>query len=277
MEKNNSSEESASEEKEEIPVGDIFIVPTSHASENSSEQVHKTVEQVDPQLIAVELDENRLKKLLSTDVNKNKDVSIREIMKKSDMGLKGAILIRLFSKFQSSIVSKLGIDMIGIDMLAGYEESKERGIQLALVDQDIQITFKRFTEEVSMKELTKTLFYFSIGYFQLSRKSEDEVKETIDSENIDLEYALEKINDIFPTFKKIFIDERDDVIAHKTANIAQNFDRTVLVIGAGHEPGVTKKINQDYDNIQVKSIEELQKEDNQSGGDSPITSSQNSD
>ena len=271
MEKNNT-------ESKDV---DIFIVPTSHASENSSEEVHETIDKVDPDLIAIELDNNRLQRLISTDADIDTDLSIRDIMNKSDMGLKGAVLIRLFSKFQSSIVSKLGIDMIGIDMLAGYEESKEREIPLSLVDQDVQKTFKRFTQEVSLIELIKTLFYFSVGYVQLSRKSDSEVKETIDSNNIDLNFALEKIDDVFPTFKKVFIDERDVVISNKTASVAEQFDKTVLVIGAGHEPGVTKKITEEHDNVQVKQVEDLTDidydENGHSGGESPMTSSQNSD
>jgi|AntDeeMetagen134_2_1112570.scaffolds.fasta_scaffold03540_4 pheromone shutdown protein TraB len=258
--KNIDNESVENEDVEETePDGDIYIVPTSHVSENSSKLVHDVVEDVESDLIAVELDDKRFKKLISNEVVE--DASLKDLITKSDIGIKGSLMLVLFSRFQSTIAEKLGIDIIGMDMLAGYEESSKRDIPLALVDQDMQITFKRFTSEVTITELIKTIGSFGLGYAQISRKSKDELTKQVSSENIDISEALHHIDNIFPTFKKVFIDERNDVITSKTSDIAKKFDKTVLIIGAAHEPGVVDIFEQEYDDVQVKKLPNLDEND----------------
>lgn len=250
------AEDSINEDKKTDKNGDIFIIPTSHVSEDSSERVHSVVSDVEPNLIAVELDNKRFNRLVSED--KVSNASVKDIITKSGFGIKGSIMLIIFSKFQSTIAKKLGIDIIGLDMLAGYEESSNRDIPLALVDQDMQITFKRFTQEVTYTELLKTVFSFILGYIQLSRQSKSDLNEQVSSDNIDIDEAMNHISNIFPTFKKVFLDERNDVITEKTAELAEKFDKTVLIIGAAHEPGVREIFENKYDSVQVKEIEELE-------------------
>ncbi len=244
-----NKEESDNEEEHDK---NVYIIPTSHVSEDSSKRVHNVVESVNPDLIAVELDDNRFKKLLSED--KLSNTSIKDIITKSDIGLRGSIILAIFSKFQSKIANKLGIDIIGLDMMAGYEEATEREIPLALVDQDMQKTFKRFTDEITFTESIKTMFSFILGYIHISRKSKDKLEDEVSSENIDVEEVLIQIEKIFPTFKKVFLDERNDIITQKTANLAKNFDDTVLIIGAAHKPGVKKLFSEQYSDITVKKL-----------------------
>lgn len=239
-------------EDEQEPDRNVYIVPTSHVSENSSEQVREVVDSVNPDVIAVELDNQRLQKLISQDNFSNS--SVKDIISKSDMNLKGSIILALFSKFQSKIASKLGIDVIGLDMMAGYEEASERDIPLALVDQDMRKTFKRFTDEITITESIKTIFSFLLAYVHISRKSKDDLENEVSSENIDIDEMLNHIERIFPTFKKVFLDERNEVITKKTSDVATQFDNTVLVIGAAHEPGVRKIFKEKYDTINVKEL-----------------------
>lgn len=251
---------SVADEDVEKPDGDIYIVPTSHVSEDSSKLVHDVVEKVQPNLIAVELDDKRLEKLVSNE--NSKDATLKDLITKSDIGLKGSIMLVLFSKFQSIIANKLGIDIIGLDMLAGFEEASKRDIPLALVDQEMQTTFKRFTSEITIIELIKTVGSFGLGYIQLSRQSNDELTKQVSSENVDVEELLHHMGNIFPAFKKVFIDERNDVIASKTAELAEKFDKTILIIGAAHEPGVVKIIENEYNNVQVENLPDLNVEKN---------------
>lgn len=236
----------------------VYIVPTSHVSEDSSQRVRDVVEFVNPDMIAVELDEQRFKKLTSKE--NLSDASMKDIITKSNLGLRGSIMLAIFSKFQSKIVSKLGIDIIGLDMMAGYEEATKRDIPLALVDQDMQKTFKRFTSEITFTESIKTFFSFIIAYVHIARKSKNELKSEVSSENIDVDEMLVHIERIFPTFKRVFLDERNEVITDKTANLAERYDNTVLVIGAAHEPGIRKLFEEKYRDINIKELPELLEE-----------------
>lgn len=243
--------ESDDENVIEEPNKNIYIIPTSHVSEESSNKVHSMTEKINPDLIAVELDEQRFKKLKSDSESKT---SVKKILKHNNLGLKGKIMLISFSKFQSVIAKRLGIDLIGLDMMAGYEESQKRNIPLALVDQDMNITFNRFTNEITFRELFKTLISFIISYIHISRKSEEELKNEVSSENINVAEVIEQIENIFPTFKKVFLDERNEVITEKTAEIAKQFDDTILVIGAAHEPGVRDLFEEKHKNINVKKL-----------------------
>jgi len=50
----------------------VKIIGTSHVSKKSSEEVKKTIENWNPDIIALELDENRLKNLLTNKKTKTK-------------------------------------------------------------------------------------------------------------------------------------------------------------------------------------------------------------
>ena len=152
-ENSNDIEEDSSEGEESD--GFIYIVPTSHVSEDSSKEVHRVVDDVEPDMIAVELDDGRFRKLTS---NTESEVSLQQVLKSNKVSFKNYALIKLFGGIQSKIADKLNIDVIGMDMLAGYEASQKHDVPLALVDQDMNITFRKFTSEMSIFNLIKVFF-----------------------------------------------------------------------------------------------------------------------
>lgn len=253
------TDEESEEETEDKPTN-IFIVPTSHASEKSSDQVRDAVDLYNPDLIAIELDQKRLQRLKTEntdreddDRDKDDDSGIRDLIGNTkNVGLKGRIVLVLFSMMQSNIAEKLGIDLLGLDMMAGYEASVEEDIPLALVDMDMNKTFNRFSEEVSTREALGSVLKFMVAYIQISRMSEEDVDESLgkDAEEIDIEEAMEAMEEAFPTFKKVLIDERNQYIAQATHEAAEQIGDTVLVIGAAHKKGV-KEILAKKENLNV--------------------------
>lgn len=232
---------------------DIFIVPTSHASEKSSQDVKDAVSRYKPELIAIELDQNRLKRLKQDSLNSDDDKSIKDLIGNTkNIGLKGRIVLILFSMMQSNIAEKLGIDLLGLDMLAGYEASVENEIPLALVDKDMNETFNRFSDEVSTKEALGSVLKFLVAYIQISRMSEEEIDEGLgkETEDIDIEEAIEAMEEAFPTFKSVLIDDRNQHIADSTYEASRQFGDAVLVIGAAHKKGVISILSE-KENVNV--------------------------
>lgn len=230
-------------EDETSEEADIFIVPTSHASEGSSQDVKKAVNKYNPNLVAIELDQNRLRRLKQDSVDSDNETGIRDLIDNTkDIGFKGRIVLLIFSMMQSNIAEKLGIDLLGLDMLAGYEASVENDIPLALVDMDMNKTFNRFSEEVSTREAFSSVVKFLVAYIQISRMSDEEVDETLgkEADEIDIEEALKAMDTAFPTFKRVLIDERNKHIAESTYEASEQFGNTLLVIGAAHKKGVTE-------------------------------------
>jgi pheromone shutdown protein TraB len=242
---------------------EILIVPTSHASEKSSRTVEEIIGSYRPNLVALELDRKRLARLKKNNTE-GEQRDLKDMIKGSKgIGLKGRIVLVLFGLLQGDISEKLSIDLLGLDMFAGYEAAREYNIPLALVDQNIDETFKSFSSEVSFFESLRSVFYLLISYIYISRMSKEKVEKEIGTETneIDVHEAIEAMEENFPTFKRILIDERNQHIAQKTIDASKELGDTVLVIGAAHEPGV-KHILEKESEIRVLSIEnyEVQKE-----------------
>lgn len=246
----------------------VYIVPTSHASDKSSERVRETVNKVSPDAIAIELDRQRLEKLKKTR-GEISDKSAREVWSNSKgAGLKGRMILVLFSTVQSKVASKLGMDLVGQDMLTGYDLSEEKEIPLALVDRDIDETFKSFSSEVSNIQMVKMLIFFVLVYLKLKFTSGEDLSENVSLEQesegsqngIDIQEAIDALEDALPSAKRVIIDERDQYIASGTIQVAKSMGDTVLVIGAAHEPGVREALSEsdEIDVIERAEMENLE-------------------
>jgi len=243
----------------------VYIVPTSHASDKSSERVRDTVNKVSPDSVAVELDKQRLEKLKKTR-GEISDKSVREVWSNTKgAGIKGRLTLVLFSTVQSKVASKLGMDLVGQDMLTGYDMSEEKEIPLALVDRDIDKTFKRFSSKVPNLQMIKMLIFFFLAYLKLKFTTDEKLSENVSLEEesestedgIDIQEAIDALEDALPSAKKVIIDERDQYIASGTIQVAKNVGDTVLVIGAAHEPGVREAISKS-DEIELIEKSEMQ-------------------
>lgn len=239
------------------PRGDIFIVPTSHVSERSSAEVTSVVGTVCPDVVAVELDDQRLQKLVNgTDSD---TVSITDLFKQSGISFRGKLVLYVFTKMQSKIRSIVDIDILGADMLAGYDAAREHEIPLALVDRDITETFNRLSSRIQILELLKTLSYFVFSYLMLFNPfGKETIDKGLEPDQIDIDQVLELMDDTLPTFKEVLIDERNEYIAEQTIEVARENDQTVLVIGAAHEPGV-REVIRSTDGVQLMDVERVQR------------------
>lgn len=236
----------------------VHLVPTSHISEGSSDKVKSVIGDVQPDLIAVELDEDRLQKLKQQASGDEPEMSLTTMLMSDEIPFKSKVMLYPFSKLQSLVSSKAGVSMAGIDMLAGVEESEERNIPLGLVDQDIKHTFNRFAEEVSVLHLMKMMVYFIHSYIVLTLFGSSDPKEAFEVESMDIDQILEAMEDVLPTFKTVFVDERNTVIAERITALLEgeldelgNISEIVLVIGAGHEPGIKEILRE---NTQITVI-----------------------
>lgn len=250
--KDNNDNNSESEETEYEK--NIYIVPTSHASEKSGEDVRQAINNVKPDIVGLELDNSRIKRFENDNLENLSDRSSMEILKSTKgIGIKGRVILTIFSIMQTKIASKLGIDILGLDMKAGYDTAKENNVPIALIDRNIQITFNRFTEQISIIEFIKTIFGFIIAYIMMFFTS----TEDYDMESTDISEAVDHMGDYFPTLKRTLIDERDEYIAQNAIEIGKNNDRTLIVIGAAHENGVEEYIIES-NKVNLKNLYEIE-------------------
>ena len=148
----------------------------------------------------------------------------------------------LLAYVQRKIGFNVGVEP-GAEMKAAIRIAEERGIRLALIDRDINITLTRFWKSLRFTEKCR-LIWALIS----SIAGKDDGTDAIDSETVDslthgdvLEQALEEFKKFSPTGSTALITERDAYLAHGIIAIEKApFENAVVVCGAGHVSGITR-------------------------------------
>ena len=130
----------------------------------------------------------------------------------------------------------------GAEMLEGVRQAEERGAELVLADRDIQITLKRVWGYLGFWNKMKLLTHILLSVFS-AEKIDEELIEEIKKQD-QLENVMSAFTKSFPEIKKRLIDERDIYLSQKTRNAGGK--NIVVVVGAGHVPGITEHIQKDY-------------------------------
>lgn len=231
--------------------GNLRLIGTSHIAKQSLKDVKKAFEEFEPEIVAIELDKRRLMALMSK--KKVRGPGIKDIRK---VGIKGFI----FSIIGAWVENKLG-KLVGVapgsEMMAAVRLAKKKKIVLALVDQDIEITLRRFSQELTWKE--KWNFIVDIFRALVLRQKQDlgfdltkvPTKAIIDK-------LIAKVRVRYPSVYNVLIKERNEVMAKNLSFLmGKNPDKKILgIIGAGHEEEMIGLIEQmDSQNIYTVTFE----------------------
>ncbi len=207
----------------------VTILGTSHISRESQEEVTRLVKEAGPDLVAVELDETRLKSLRGEDDWRNLDVV--EVLKEG----KGFLL---FLNVMLSIYQrKMGLEeevTPGQEMLSALEAAEEQDIETALIDRDINETFRRALSELSFIEKLRLAASVIVASDEVEA---DELTDGDVVENLVLELEEE-----FPSLSRTFLEERNSYMAERL--LEHDFDHAVLVVGAAHVEGLAEDLEQ---------------------------------
>ncbi|HJJ38511.1 MAG TPA: TraB/GumN family protein [Methanocorpusculum sp.] len=148
----------------------------------------------------------------------------------------------LLAYVQRKIGFNVGVEP-GAEMKAAIRIAEERGIRIALIDRDINITLTRFWKSMRFTEKCKLIWALVS-----SVAGKDDGTDAIDAQTVDamtqgdvLEQALEEFKKFSPSGSYALITERDAYLAHGIINIENApFENAVVVCGAGHVPGITR-------------------------------------
>ena len=126
--------------------GRVRVVGTAHVSEESVREVEDVIETERPDIVAVELDEGRYRQLKGGEPD---DIEPGDL-------LRGNTVFQFLAYWMLSYVqARLGekFDITpGADMLRAVETAEELGIDVALVDRDINETMRRFWSAMGFVE-----------------------------------------------------------------------------------------------------------------------------
>ncbi len=227
----------------EVDGRDVYLVGTAHVSRESVEDVRRTIEQVGPDTVCVELCRSRHEALTQRDAWAKMDIFKIVRQGKSLLLLSQLIM----TSFYRRLGEKLGVQP-GAEMLEAVRLAQERGAKLVLADRDIQITLKRTYGYLGFWTKLRLLFGLSASIF-VSEKIDEEMVEKL-KEKDQLEAVMAEFTEKYPEIKKRLIDERDVYLAQQIRHAKG--EKVVAVVGAGHVEGIKNHIGQD------EAIDELE-------------------
>ncbi len=229
---------------------ELYLIGTAHVSKNSAELVESKILEIKPDIVCIELDEQRLQNIKNR--NKYENIDIFKIIKSRQLFF--FIGQFIMASFQKKISEKTG-SKPGEEFIRAINISDDQGIPLALIDRNIGTTLKRAWRLTPLKHKFK--FLGSLIF------SNDDEFDNVDIEQLKNSDAIETLVKSFseelPETKKVLIDERDLYLAY---GIQKNLhQKTIAVVGAGHVAGIlsylrnhiTDKEKEDIDFIPEKT------------------------
>ncbi len=129
--------------------GSVTVVGTAHVSQDSVDEVEETIERERPDVVAVELDENRYKRMQGETPD---DIDAGDLIKGKTVYQ--FIAYWLLSYIQTRLGEKFDAEP-GADMKMAVDTAQRLGLGVALVDRDIQLTIQRFWKRMRLREKLK--------------------------------------------------------------------------------------------------------------------------
>ena len=213
----------------------LTIIGTSHIAKQSLEEVEKAIEKGKPDIVALELDRKRLYSLMSKEQRKISIYDIRRI------GLKGFIFSLIGAWAEKKLGKIVGVAP-GSEMKKAIMLARKYKLKIALIDQDIEITLRRFSKTLTWKE--KWNFIADIMKQIFTGKKEIEFDLTKVPDKKIIKKLVSKVKVRYPNIYKVLIEERNELMAKNLEKIMEeNQDKKILaIIGAGHEEDILNMI-----------------------------------
>ncbi len=215
----------------------LVFLGTSHIAKQSMEEVKSHMQAIKPDIVALELDKKRLHALMQKGPRK---IELRNIGR---IGLKG-FLFSLFGAWAEKKLGKLVGVAPGAEMKQAIKIAKKENIEIALIDQDIEITLRRLSKAISWRE--KWNFLIDILKAIFLRKKEIEFDLTKVPNKKIIKELTAKLKERYPNFYRVLIEERNLAIAKNLRNLMTSKpDKKILVIlGAGHIEDVVELLKE---------------------------------
>jgi pheromone shutdown-related protein TraB len=213
----------------------IILIGTAHISKESAREVRTVIENESPDRVCIEIDMSRYLSLTAGASWRN--LNITKVLRQG----KGFLLLSnlVLASFQKRIGIDLGVKP-GEEMLSAIRVSEELGIPYSFCDREIQITLKRAWAKTGFWGKNKMLAAMLSAIFSAEKLSEEEIEKL--KQKSALQNMMEELADFLPAVKEVLIDERDVFLASKV--YASEGSKIVAVVGAGHVPGMIKRLEQ---------------------------------
>ncbi|XP_062152591.1 uncharacterized protein LOC133860934 isoform X1 [Alnus glutinosa] len=244
----------------------IWLVGTSHISQESVVDVERVVRAVKPDNLVVELCRSRAG-IMYTSNDGELGQQLRSNMfsltgtgffgavgRSINLGGQTALALRLLLAVFSSKLSSDINRPFGDEFRAARKVSEEFGTQIVLGDRPIEITLERAWNSLTWTEKLSLVTSVIRGITSSSDMSRNSLK--VRSSDDDTLQLYEQLSFSFPSLLQPLIHERDTYLAWslKRSKAVNNSKRVVGVIGKGHMNGVIYALVSDQGNLRFRDL-----------------------
>ncbi|XP_030886140.1 traB domain-containing protein isoform X2 [Leptonychotes weddellii] len=241
----------------------VYVVGTAHFSDDSKKDVVKTIREVQPDVVVVELCQYRVSMLKmdeGTLLQEAKELSLEKLQQAvRQNGVMSGLMQMLLLKVSAHITEQLGMAPGGEFREAFKEASKVPFCKFHLGDRPIPVTFKRAIAALSFWQKVKLAW----GLCFLSDPISKDDVERCKQKDL-LEQMMAEMIGEFPDLHRTIVSERDIYLTYMLRQAARRLELprssdaeprkcvpsvVVGVVGMGHVPGIEKNWTTDL-NIQ---------------------------
>tara|TARA_B100001971_G_C18129856_1_gene504205 strand:- start:574 stop:1086 length:513 start_codon:yes stop_codon:yes gene_type:complete len=153
------------------------------------------------------------------------------------VGIKGFIFALIGAWAEKKLGKLVGVTP-GSEMKRAVKLAKKNKIRMTLIDQDIEITLKRFSKSLTWKE--KWNFVVDIVKAVFVRKKVIEFDLTKVPNKKVIKKLVGQVKKRYPNIYRVLIEERNHVMSDNLRKIMETYpDKKILaIIGAGHEDDI---------------------------------------
>ncbi|MCF6266794.1 MAG: TraB/GumN family protein [Desulfuromusa sp.] len=225
---------------------EIVLVGTAHISQDSVETVIRTIDDVLPDTVCVELDVQRYQSLINE--KGWESLNLKDLIKKKQVPF---LLTNLaLSSYQKRMGLHTGVKP-GAELAAAARTAEERGMEVELVDRNIRTTLLRVWRKTGLWNKMKVMAALFGSLFEKQELNEEELAKL--RENDTLSGMLDEMGKLLPSVKQILVDERDTYMAYHIRNAPG--EKILAVVGAAHLPGIIRQLQ--GDEIDPETIAEI--------------------
>ena len=217
----------------------ITILGTSHIAKESINEIKKAILEDKPDIVAVELDIQRATALLQKIKNK---VNLRII---TQIGVQGYVFVKIGQYLQQKLGKMAGVAP-GSEMKTAIELAHKQKLEVALIDQPIQITLKKLSKSFTWKEKFRLFFEIIKGIFQPKKQIKELGLENFDLSKVPKNEVIIKmmrqLKKKYPSLYKTLVEDRNKYMIKNLIKLMRKHpDKKILaVVGAGHKEGMEK-------------------------------------
>ncbi len=215
----------------------VHLIGTSHIAQESIKEIKKTLEELQPDIVALELDAPRAASLLQEEKRK---ISLLDALR---IGFRGFLFAKIGQFVQEQLGKRVGVSP-GAEMKTALLWAQKNKKEIALVDQPIQVTLKKFSQSLQWKEKFRFVGDFFFGLFASKRQLQKWKISSLDLRKVPAEELIhemmQQMKSRYPSVYRVLVEERNAYMTKRLVKLLREHQgkKIVAIVGAGHKKGM---------------------------------------